>query len=109
MINANKKIILRVKGGLGNQLFIYAFGYSLAKKNNYDLYLDYTTGFLRDHKYKRHYMLNKFNISSKMASKKDMMIPFDRLRRIPIVIQNKFLNLKNKSYIINNEQNFKNT
>lgn len=33
-------IISKIKGGLGNQLFQYAFGYVLAKKNNTNLQLD---------------------------------------------------------------------
>jgi hypothetical protein len=55
-------IVIQINGGLGNQLFTYARGYSLAKKNNLDLVLDdyiYRTG------YKWHYELNNYNISYK--------------------------------------------
>jgi len=40
-------IIIKIVGGLGNQLFQYAYGLALAKRNNTDLYLDlswYETG-----------------------------------------------------------------
>lgn len=33
-------IIVKIKGGLGNQLFQYAYGYSIARKNNSKLFLD---------------------------------------------------------------------
>lgn len=33
-------IIVRLWGGLGNQMFQYACGYALAKKNNTNLLLD---------------------------------------------------------------------
>ena len=33
-------IIVKLCGGLGNQLFQYSYGYYLAKKNNADLWLD---------------------------------------------------------------------
>jgi hypothetical protein len=45
------KIILRLKGGLGNQLFIYSFGFSFIMKG-YDVYFDLKTGFISDN-YKR--------------------------------------------------------
>ena len=34
------KIITDIKGGLGNQLFSYAFGYAVSKENNAELVLD---------------------------------------------------------------------
>ena len=34
------KVIVDIKGGIGNQLFCYAFGFSVAKKNGADLILD---------------------------------------------------------------------
>lgn len=58
-------IVVRLKGGLGNQLFQYAFGYILAKKNNNKLLLDIdwfdTEGNVPWLK-KRSYELDKFEI-----------------------------------------------
>lgn len=58
-------IVVRLKGGLGNQLFQYAFGYILAKKNNNKLMLDIdwfdTEGNVPWLK-KRAYELDKFDI-----------------------------------------------
>ena len=33
----NNKLISRISNGFGNQMFLYATSYVLAKKNNYDL------------------------------------------------------------------------
>ena len=49
MLN-EKKIIIRAAEGLGNQLFMYANGLSLAKKNNASLYIDNESGFFKKKK-----------------------------------------------------------
>ena len=36
------KLVVEIAEGLGNQLFKYAFAYSLAKKINYELLIDDT-------------------------------------------------------------------
>lgn len=43
-------IVVKIWGGLGNQLFQYAFGYMMAKKHDDCLFLD--TSFFRKHQYK---------------------------------------------------------
>jgi len=57
-------ICLRIKGGIGNQLFEYAFAKSLSFDLNYKLIIDTTTGFARD-SYKRNcktsYFVKKYN------------------------------------------------
>ena len=40
----NKKIIVKISEGLGNQFFMYANAFSLSKKFNYDLYIDHLSG-----------------------------------------------------------------
>lgn len=49
-------VIVRLGGGLGNQLFIYAFVLAVAERNRVPLKLD-LSGFARDHTYKRKYLL----------------------------------------------------
>ena len=49
--NRNQKIIMRLKGGLGNQLFIYSFGLFLKKKLKAELSFDYISGYINN-KYK---------------------------------------------------------
>jgi hypothetical protein len=57
------ELIVRLKGGLGNQLFEYAAGRALALRNNVPLWLDTTSGFLDD-PYGRHYELGSFKVQS---------------------------------------------
>ena len=40
----NKKIVVEIAEGLGNQMFMYAHAYSLAKKLNYQLEIDNKSG-----------------------------------------------------------------
>jgi Glycosyl transferase family 11 len=75
------KVILRLIGGLGNQLFSYAAARRLSIKNNAELVLDDITGFLRDEKFKRQYQLNHFNVSSRKANSIERLEPFERYRR----------------------------
>lgn len=67
MKNSQKKICLRLIGGVGNQLFCYSYARSLAEKTGRQLTIDTSTGFLRD-KYKRvpriKSFLNRYNESS---------------------------------------------
>lgn len=58
----NKTIIARLKGGLGNQLFIYAASLQLAEKYGCNLKLDKHSGFWND-KYKRSYELDLIGIN----------------------------------------------
>lgn len=62
-------IIVEIIGGLGNQMFQYAFGRALSLKNNTDLKLDISAF----DKYKLHnYNLNKFNIVENLADKNEV-------------------------------------
>lgn len=75
------KIITRIKGGLGNQLFCYAAARRLALVNNAELVIDNTTGFVRDRQYCRRYMLDRFNITARKATPAERLEPFERYRR----------------------------
>ena len=66
----NKKIIVRIAEGIGNQLFMYAHAYSLSKAINYDLFIDNTSGYLKKKNQLRSYQLDKFNINTPLSEKK---------------------------------------
>jgi hypothetical protein len=75
------KVIVRMKGGLGNQLFCYAAARRLAMVNGAELVIDDVTGFVRDTQYRRRYMLDRFNIKARKATPTERMEPFERCRR----------------------------
>ena len=75
------RIIARIRGGLGNQLFCYAAARRLALANAAELVIDDVTGFARDRLYNRQYMLDKFNISARKATPAERLEPFERYRR----------------------------
>jgi hypothetical protein len=62
-----KKTVFRLKGGLGNQLFIYAFAVALREKLNCEIYFDQISGFLKDN-YKRSVKLHLFAKSPRSIS-----------------------------------------
>ena len=47
MDELNKKLILKAAAGLGNQMFMYANAYSLAKEIGHDLHVDNTSGYFQ--------------------------------------------------------------
>lgn len=75
------KVIARIKGGLGNQLFCYAAARRMALINHAELVIDDVTGFIRDRQYRRKYALDRFTISAKKATAFERMEPFERYRR----------------------------
>jgi len=76
------KIIPRIFGGLGNQLFCYAAARRLALVSNADLVIDDVSGFLNDHEYKRQYQIDHFHIPCRKATAAERMEPFSRVRRM---------------------------
>jgi len=96
-----KKLIVRVAAGLGNQMFMYAHAYALAKKINYKLLIDNTSAYFqkKNRSHDRSYKLDYFNISSPIA---DQEYKYDNylkhlLRKLLILID-KFK--KKKSFMI---------
>jgi hypothetical protein len=77
-------IVVRLYGGLGNQMFQYCAGRRLAKLTSSELVLDTVSGFKRDSKYSRKYALGNFNIQEREALPRERLEPFERLRRFVI-------------------------
>jgi len=61
------KLIVRLKGGLGNQMFQYATARAMAERNKMELVIDTYSGFVRDKTYRRSFSLGSFNLSARLA------------------------------------------
>ncbi len=85
-----RKIIVHLRGGLGNQMFQYSFGRALAEDNNCELVLDNWSGFIRD-QYRRKYELHNFPIKARLIKP---------LERFPIWIY------RIKKRLLNQNKNF---
>lgn len=64
-------VIARLAGGLGNQLFMYAFNKAMAERNGVPLKLDVTGGFIRDKTYKRTFLLDQMLPPVTAASRRE--------------------------------------
>jgi len=78
------KLVVRLVGGLGNQLFIYAAARRLSKNINSELIIDSVSGFENDIKYKRRCELFNFNIPCRSASYIERLEPFSKIRRFAL-------------------------
>jgi hypothetical protein len=77
-------VIARLAGGLGNQLFMYAFNKAMAERNGVPLKLDVTGGFIRDKTYKRTHLLDQILPPVAAASRwESRLFPFGkRIRKL---------------------------
>lgn len=99
-----KKVFVRLRGGIGNQLFQYAIARRLALFNDAELIIDNISGFVKDIKYRRIYELQIFNLPFKTI--KDSTYFFYNYKRKIIKLLNRFLNLKNNVYLEENYMSF---
>jgi len=76
-----RKVVVRIKGGIGNQLFCFAAARRLALINSAELVLDDVSGFIRDYEYRRKCELRHFSISARKATPAERLEPFERYRR----------------------------
>ena len=98
----NKKLIVEIAEGLGNQIFMYAHAYSLSKELDYALFIDNKSGYskrknlLRSH---QKYMLGNFNLYGNIADN-DMIYDtnFKRFQKKLKLFFDIFL--KKKSFVI---------
>ena len=95
----NPVVIARIRGGLGNQLFMYAMARRLAHANDAELAFDDRTSFRGKNKYGRQYMLDRFPIKGRIATPAECREPLDSLRRSLIKWWDKKRPLSEKNYV----------
>ena len=95
----SNKVVVRLLGGLGNQLFCYAAGKRLAIVNNADLVIDDISGFSNDYRYQRFSQIDHFNVPSRKARRGELLAPFSRVRRKVIKYSNSRKNFYDRSYV----------
>ncbi len=64
----DKRIVVQLAGGLGNQMFQYAAARALSLRLGGELVLDTWSGFVRDKMYRRRFELNAFPIRGREAT-----------------------------------------
>lgn len=95
-------IIVKLMGGLGNQMYEYAFGKHIALKNNTDLKLDLR--FLLDRSPKKFFVyrdfdLNIFNINYDLANNNDLNNNLSYYKEKYFHFDKEALNIADNSYI----------
>jgi len=103
---ADKLIVTRIRGGIGNQLFIYAMARRLSFINDIPLNFDIVSGFKKDG-YNRKYLLGNFNIKAGMATKYNSFEDaFGIFRRIFWIKACRFKYINNRFYVLENFKGF---
>jgi hypothetical protein len=92
-------VVVRLAGGLGNQLFQYAFGRALASRNNATFQLDAVSGFPRD-PYNRNYALGNYNLVCGFTSLSgSFATPMGRLCKRVEKFRSQWLPLSRRPYV----------
>lgn len=93
-------VVVRLAGGLGNQLFQYAFGRGLAVRNGVPLTLDAVSGFPRD-PFRRSFGLGPFAVCCDyLPESRAYDSPIGRLRRRLLLAWSQRLPLERRSYVV---------
>ena len=100
-----KVLIVKISGGLGNQLFTFSTARRLAFVNNAILVIDNVSGFKNDQEYNRSYMLNYFNHPFRVANIIER-IPNNRFIHKFLSIFNKIFQFENRFLITQEDINF---
>ena len=90
-----KKLIVRIAEGLGNQLFMYAHAYSLSKLIDYKLYIDDESGFIKTKEF-RNYYLNNFKVSAEIVNDDLKFNDFNKNLKRKILKKTEFIRSKKK-------------
>ena len=103
-----KNLIVRIAEGLGNQLFMYSNGLALSRENDYNFYIDNSSGYFKKKNQFRAFELDKLSITSQYAIPElrydNYLLDFKRK------VKKKLDLFKyRKSFLIETQDNYKNT
>jgi hypothetical protein len=103
-----KIIIVRIAEGLGNQLFMFASAFALAKSKKYLLMIDDESGYFKKKNQLRKFLLNFFNIKNTICSDKLKFKNYfsDLIRKILKIID--YFKYK-KKFLIEHKNKYKKT
>jgi hypothetical protein len=93
------KITVRIKGGIGNQLFCYATARRLSIINKCELIIDDISGFAYDYEYGRKSALHNFALPCRNATPAERFEPFSRIKRFLIKLHSSILPYERRKYI----------
>ena len=100
------RVIARIYGGLGNQLFMYAFARRLALAHDAELVLDISSGFTRD-PFRRDYALQHFHVPGRPATDWESYSDSSGIpRRRAARLANRFLPLASRWYLHEQSQSY---
>lgn len=103
-------IVIRVQGGLGNQLFQYALALSLKKKKNTKVLLDitfYENSFIPNGATKRHFILDNFNIKDiEYTTDRNLVLKNSFTQKIRRLYERKFLPYYKNTYVVEKDSGF---
>jgi len=98
-----QEFILKLKGGLGNQLFQFASAFALSKMNNADLLLDIDSGFRRDRVFRRTYHLDKFRLTGVKIKNSNCFTRYNFIIQKFHRLVNRFLPLPFRYYLFEDD------
>lgn len=98
------KVVVRLAGGLGNQLFQWACGFALSKRIDGTLVLDTVSGFATDFKYGRFFELDSLDLKYRRARPYEVASMYARwllylVRLLPARVRTSFYYEVDNSYI----------
>ena len=99
-----KKIIVRISNEIGNQIFMFASAFSIAKKMNRDLLIDDETAFLSKKNISK-FALNNFHIKVKKADDKFKFKDFRGYLKRKFLKKTEFLRSKKNFFIEKKDKN----
>ena len=106
VVKKPSKLIVRLTGGLGNQMFCYAVARRLALVNDAELILDDETGFAYDRKYRRSFGLSPFCLAGRKATNREKLKPFPRLRHKLLKIYSRKIPFQGRPLIFQEQRDF---